>query len=260
VSELPRNPLKRALAQGRTQLALWCGITEPAVAELLAGAGFDALVFDAEHAPNDTRSVLALLQAAAGYPIGTAVRLVSGATPVIKQYLDLGAQTLIVPMIESPEEAARVVAATRYPPRGVRGVASATTRAARFATIPRYLERAAEEISVWVQVESVKGLAALEAIARIEGVDGVFFGPADLAASMGLTGQLDDHPQVHAALLEGIDTVRATGKAVGTLTLDVGRARIYLERGATFMAVGVDMLLLGRAAAELVRTLRTAPG
>ncbi len=249
--ELPRNALKRAHADGRAQIGLWCGITDPCVAELLAGSGFDVLVFDTEHAPNDVRSVLALLQAVSAYPVHPVVRLVSGTTAVIKQYLDLGVQTLIVPMVETVAQAQDLVAATRYAPRGTRGVAVATTRAARFTRIPRYLERADGEISLWVQVESVKGLGNLEAIAQVEGVDGVFFGPADLAASMGLTGQLDDHPLVHEALLRGISTVRATGKGVGTLTLDRARGSVYLERGATFMAMGVDMTLLARAAAEL---------
>jgi 4-hydroxy-2-oxoheptanedioate aldolase len=249
--ELPRNALKRALKEGRSQIGLWCGISDPCVAELLAASGFDVLVFDTEHAANDTRSVLALLQAVSSYAVHPAVRLVSGSTAVIKQYLDLGVQTIIVPMIETEAQAADVVAATRYPPRGTRGVATATTRAARFTRIPRYLERADAEISVWVQVESVRGLGNLQTIAQVEGVDGVFFGPADLAASMGLAGQLDNHPLVHEALLRGIDTVRAAGKGAGTLTLDRARGRIYLERGATFMAMGVDMTLLARAASDL---------
>lgn len=258
MAELPHNALKRALAEGHAQIALWCGITDPSVAELLADTGFDVLVFDAEHAPNDPRSLLALLRAVAPYPIQPVVRVVTGATAVIKQSLDLGVQTLIVPMIETPEEAAHVVAATRYPPRGTRGVASATTRAARYARVPRYVERADAEISVWVQVESVKGLAHLDAIAAVDGVDGIFFGPADLAASMGLTGRLDDDPTVHGAILEGIDRARRAGKGAGTLTLDPARARIYLDRGARFMAVGADMILLGNAAAELARSVRAS--
>ena len=248
--QIPVNTLKQALRDGTRQIGLWMGLADPCAAELLAGAGFDWLLIDAEHSPNDLRSVLAQLQAAAAYPVHCIVRPVSANAHLIKRYLDIGVQSLIVPMIETPEDAARVVAATRYPVRGYRGVASATTRASRWGRIDCYFERSDAQMFVAVQVESVRGLENLEAITAVDGVDGVFFGPADLAASMGLLGKAAD-PRVGTAIAEGIKTVTGVGKAAGTLTSDRALARQYLALGARFIAVGVDMALLSKAAYEL---------
>ena len=255
--EMPHNSFKRALREGKPQIGLWVGMVDPSVAELLAGVGFDWLCLDAEHSPNDVRTVLAQLQAIAPYPVQAVVRPVHGASELLKQYLDIGVQTILVPMIETPEQAARVVAATRYPTRGHRGVASATTRASRWGRIERYFQRADEEICVVVQVESVKGLANLAEIAAVEGVDGVFFGPADLAASMGYLGNPME-PRVQRSILEGIATVRQAGKAVGSLTADGRLARQYLSLGASFVAVGIDMTVLSQAAAKLAAEFKSA--
>ena len=255
--EMPHNSFKRALREGKPQIGLWVGMVDPSVAELLAGVGFDWLCLDAEHSPNDVRTVLAQLQAIAPYPVQAVVRPVHGASEILKQYLDIGVQTILVPMIETPEQAARVVAATRYPTRGHRGVASATTRASRWGRIERYFQRADEEICVVVQVESVKGLANLAEIAAVEGVDGVFFGPADLAASMGYLGNPME-PRVQRSILEGIATVRQAGKAVGSLTADGRLARQYLSLGASFVAVGIDMTVLSQAAAKLAAEFKSA--
>jgi 4-hydroxy-2-oxoheptanedioate aldolase len=248
--EMPQNTFKRALREGRPQIGLWIGMADATVAELLAGVGFDWLCLDAEHSPNDVRTVLAQLQAVAAHPVQAVVRPVHGASELIKQYLDVGVQTLLVPMIETPDQAARIVAATRYPTHGHRGVASATTRASRWGRVPDYFQRADEEMCVVVQVESVKGLANLAEIAAVEGVDGVFFGPADLAASMGYLGKPAE-PVVRQAILEGIATVRRAGRAAGTLTADRTLAREYLAKGASFVAVGIDMALLSKAAGDL---------
>ena len=248
--ELPTNVFKQALRQGKPQIGLWVGLADSYVAELLATAGFDCLVIDAEHAPNDPRSVLPQLQAMAPYKVHPIVRPVCGKVELIKQYLDIGAQTLIIPMVETAEQARQMVAATRYPPRGVRGVGSALARASRWNQIEDYLPRSDDEMCVFVQVESVNALANLEAIATVDGVDGVFFGPADLAASMGLLGRPSD-PAVPAAILKGITTVKSAGKAAGTLTSDRNLARKYLEHGALFIAVGVDTSMLVKAAKEL---------
>jgi 4-hydroxy-2-oxoheptanedioate aldolase len=248
--ELPVNLFKRALRQGRPQIGLWVGLADSYAAELLATAGFDCLVIDAEHAPNDPRSVLGQLQAMAPYPVHPIVRPACGSVELIKQYLDIGAQTLIIPMVETPEQALQMVAATRYPTRGVRGVGSALARASRWNQIDDYLRRSDDEMCVLVQVESVNALAHLERIAAVDGVDGVFFGPADLAASMGLLGKPSD-PAVRAAIIEGIATVRRAGKAAGTLTPDRQLAREYLQHGALFVAVGVDTSILVKAAKEL---------
>ena len=248
--KISANAFKRALREGRPQIGLWMGMSDPSAAELLAGTGFDWLLIDAEHSPNDPRSVLPLLQAVAPYPVHPIVRPVHGAIEAIKQYLDIGAQTLLLPMIETAEQAALMVAATRYPTRGIRGVASASTRASRFSQIEGYFHECDAEMCVLVQVESVKGLENLSAIAAVEGVDGVFFGSADLAASMGLIGQPMD-PKVRAAVAQGIAAVKKAGKAAGTLTGDHQLAREYLTLGALFVAVGVDMSLLVRAATDL---------
>ena len=248
--QLPANPFKHALRAGRPQIGLWLGLADAYAAELLASTGFDWLAIDGEHAPNDLRSVLAQLQAIAPYPAHAAVRPVCGDAALIKQYLDIGAQTLVVPMIDSAEQAARVVAATRYPPRGIRGVGSALARASRWNQVGNYMQSCEEQLCLLLQVESVAGMGNLSAIAAVEGVDGVLFGPADLAASMGLPGGPAD-PRVQDAVVRGIATVRSLGKAAGTLSADPAIARRYLEAGALFVAVGVDTTLLVRAARDL---------
>lgn len=253
----PENSFKRALREGRRQIGLWAGLADAYVAELLANAGFDWLLFDAEHAPNDVRTVLAQLQAVAPYPVQPIVRPVQGDVALIKQYLDVGAQTLLVPMVESAEQAARIVAATRYPPEGVRGVGSALARASRWNRIDNYLHTASEDICVLVQVESANALRNLDAIARVDGVDGVFFGPADLSASMGKRGNPAD-PAVQKAIVAGIECVKRHGKAAGILASAPELARKYLGLGALFVAVGVDTTLLLSAATQLAATFRNS--
>ncbi len=257
--ELPVNKFKQALRRGETQIGLWMGLADSYVAELLAGTGFDCIVIDAEHSPNDPRSVLPQLQSMSPYPVHPIVRPVHGSVELIKQYLDIGAQTLIIPMVESAEQARRMVAATRYPTRGIRGVGSAAARASRWNQIDDYVRRSDEEMCVLVQVESVNALTHLGSIAAVEGVDGVFFGPADLAASMGLLGRTSD-AAVQAAIIQGIATVKAAGKAAGTLTVDRALARRYLDAGAQFVAVGVDTTLLSSAARSLAAEFKAARG
>jgi 4-hydroxy-2-oxoheptanedioate aldolase len=257
--ELPKNTFKQALREGRRQIALWVALADAYAAELLATTGFDCLVIDAEHSPNDPRSVLAQLQAIAPYPVHPIVRPVSGSVELIKQYLDIGAQTLIIPMVENADQAQRVVAATRYPTRGVRGVGSTVARASRWNRIPDYLARCDSEICVFVQVESVHAMGNLESIAAVDGVDGVFFGPADLAASMGLLGKPTD-PAVETAITQGIAAVLRAKKAAGTLTPDRRLAHKYLECGAQFVAVGADTSILIKAATELAAEFAGASG
>lgn len=245
--DMPRNPFKQALREGRAQWGLWVGLADAYVAELLATTGCDWLLIDGEHAPNDLRSTLAQLQAVAPYPSHPIVRPPIGDMALIKQLLDIGAQTLLVPMVESAAQAAQVVAATRYPPRGVRGVGSALARSSRWNQVEGYLQRADDELCVLVQVESASAMAQVAAIAAVEGVDGVFFGPADLSASMGHLGE-PAHPAVQQAIVAGIAAVRAAGKAAGVLAADQALARRYADAGAQFVAVGVDASLLVRAA------------
>lgn len=254
---LPTNPFKRALALGTPQFGLWAALADAYVTEVLASVGFDWLLVDGEHGPNDLRTTLAQLQAMAAYPSHAVVRPVRADTALIKQLLDIGAQSLLLPMIDTAEHARNAVAATRYPPNGIRGVGAAIARASRWNAMPAYLEEAAREICVLVQVETVAGLGKLAEIAAVEGVDGVFFGPADLSASMGLLGKPGAEP-VRAAIRTGIDTVRRAGKAAGVLTADEVLAREYLAAGATFVAVGSDTGLLGGAARKLLATYRGA--
>ncbi|MFM0133363.1 4-hydroxy-2-oxoheptanedioate aldolase [Paraburkholderia sediminicola] len=256
---LPQNTFKRALTEGKPQFGLWAALADAYVTELLATAGFDWLLIDNEHAPNDVRSTLAQLQAVAAYASHPVVRPVRSDSALIKQLLDIGAQTLLLPMIDTPDQAAEAVAATRYPPHGIRGVGSALARASRWNRIPDYLTTAAQELCVLVQVETVQGMENLPAIAKVEGVDGVFFGPADLSASMGLLGKPGD-ASVREAICNGIRKVREAGKAAGVLAPDAGIAAEYLAAGATFVAVGTDTGLLSKAAADLAAAYKkTAP-
>jgi 4-hydroxy-2-oxoheptanedioate aldolase len=257
--QLPPNAFKAALRAGRTQIGLWLGLADAYVSELLASTGFDWLAIDAEHSPNDLLSTLAQLQAIAAYPVQAVVRTTSGDAALLKQYLDIGAQTLLVPMVESAEQAARIVAATHYPPGGIRGVGSALARASRWGQVGDYLHGCEQELCVLVQVESAGGLTNLGAIAATEGVDGVFFGPADLAASMGLLGKTGD-ARVQDAIARGIKTVRTAGKAAGVLSADPTVARQYLTAGALFVAVGIDTTLLVRAARDLRALFKDAGG
>lgn len=252
----PVNHFKRALSEQRRQIGLWAGLADAYAIEALASVGFDWLLLDAEHAPNDVRSVLSQLQSVAAYKTHPIVRPPVADPVLIKQYLDIGAQTLLLPMIDSSDQAARAVAATRYPPSGKRGVGSALARSSRWNQIPEYLQKAERELCVLVQAESTSALRDLRLIAQVDGVDGVFFGPADLSASMGLLGQ-PGHPAVKQAILEGIATVRAAGKAAGVLAVDRALAAEYLSAGAQFVAVGVDTTLLVRSAAALLAQFRS---
>ncbi|SHH95812.1 4-hydroxy-2-oxoheptanedioate aldolase [Pollutimonas bauzanensis] len=253
--DMSRNLFKQALRDKKPQIGLWVGLADAYVAELLAGTGFDWLLIDGEHAPNDIRSILAQLQAVAPYPSHPIVRPPIGDVALIKQLLDTGAQTLLIPMVETAEQAALMVAATRYPPRGIRGVGSALARSSRWNQVTDYLHVADREMCVLVQIESAAGLANLDAIAQVPGVDGVFFGPADLSASLGFLGQ-PGHPDVQHAIAQGIERVLAADKAPGILTSDAGLARQYLDAGALFVAVGVDTTLLASSARQLSASFR----
>ncbi|MFC4638279.1 4-hydroxy-2-oxoheptanedioate aldolase [Deinococcus hohokamensis] len=249
------NPFRAALGRGAPLIGLWLALADPYSAELCAGAGFDWLAIDGEHAPNDVRSTLAALQAVAPYPAYPIVRPAVGNEVIIKQLLDIGAQTLLIPMVESAEQARALVSATRYPPRGVRGVGAALARASGFGRDAAYLSHADEGVCLLLQVESAAGLDALDEIAATEGVDGVFIGPADLAASLGHLGQ-PGHPEVQAAIEDAARRIRAAGKAAGILSTDEAQARTYLAWGYTFVAVGTDVTLLSRATSALAERFR----
>ena len=242
MTSIPINLLKQALREKRRQLGLWLSLGDATSAEICAGAGFDWLLVDGEHAPHHAHSVLDQLRAIAAYPATQAVARVPSCDPVtIKQYLDLGVQTLLIPMVESPEQAAAVVRACRYPPAGDRGIGGA--RAARWGRIADYLHQANDQIAVVVQVESATGLANLEAIAATDGVDAIFLGPADLAASLDHLAE-PGHAEVRAALFDALDRLRALGKAAGLLSRNEAFVRASLERGASMVAVGLDAHVL----------------
>lgn len=253
--QIQTNEFRNALRAGRAQIGLWVGLADDNAAEALAGCGFDWLLLDGEHAPNDVRTVLSQLRAVAPYPVHPVVRPVQGDVALVKQYLDIGAQTLLIPMIDTPEQAALMVRATRYAPEGIRGMGAALARASRWNQVDDYIDRANDEVCLLLQAETPLAMQNLQAIAATEGVDGVFFGPADLSASMGYRGQAN-HPEVRKAILDGIATVRAAGKAAGILMADKEAARMYLDAGALFVAVGVDTSLLVRSATDLARSFK----
>lgn len=253
--KMPTNQFLAAIRQGHTQIGCWVGLADANVAEALAGCGFDWLLLDGEHAPNDVRSILEQLRALAPYAVSPIVRPVQGEVALIKQYLDVGAQTLLVPMVDTPEHAALLVKAMRYPPDGIRGVGAALARASRWNQVENYLNLANEQMCLLVQAETPLALKNIEAIANTEGVDGVFLGPSDLSASMGFRGQ-PSHPDVQKAIVDAITKVRAAGKAAGILVTDKKLANDYLAHGANFVAVGVDTSLLVKAATELANSFK----
>lgn len=244
------NTFKQALQEKRPQIGLWLGLCSSYSAELLAGAGFDWLLIDGEHAPNNVQTVLSQLQATAPYPSHPVVRPPWNDPVVIKQLLDVGAQTLLIPMIQNAEQAREAVRATRYPPHGIRGVGSALARASRWNRVPDYLHDADAQMCVLVQIETREAVSNLDEILQVEGVDGVFIGPADLSADMGFAGN-PQHPEVQQTIDDAIARIRAAGKAPGILMAQADLARHYLASGALFVAVGVDTTLLARAAEQL---------
>ncbi|MGL4256690.1 MAG: aldolase/citrate lyase family protein [Microbacterium sp.] len=246
------NPTFRDALAGadRPLTGMWVCSGSPLVAEICAGAGLDWLLIDMEHSPNGLESVLAQLQAVGAYPVTPVVRVPIGDVVTLKQVLDLGAQNILVPMVSSAAEAEELVAAVRYPPRGRRGVGSALARSARWNRVDDYLAHADEHVSLFVQIETVAGVEAAAEIAAVDGIDGVFVGPSDLAASMGLLGQ-QTHPDVAAAVLRTFDAVRTAGKPVGVNAFDPAAARSYLDAGAGFILVGADVALLARGSERL---------
>ena len=250
---LPPTFRERITTSDRPQVGMWVCTGSPLVAEICAGAGLDWLLIDGEHSPIGLETTQALLQAVAPYPVTPVVRAPSDDAVVLKQLLDLGAQNLLVPMVDTAEQAAAVVRAVRYPPRGVRGVGSALSRGARWNRVTGYMADADRYVSLFVQVESATGVENAAAIAAVEGVDGVFVGPSDLAASLGVLGQ-QTHPDVTAAVHRAFEAVRSTGKPVGVNAFDPAVARAYLDAGASFVLVGADVALLARGSETLADT------
>lgn len=244
--DLPKNAFKAAIKEGRRQIGMWCSIPDGGLVELLAGCGYDWLLIDTEHAAMGPVEAMPMMQAAAAYPVSTIVRPGWNNPVEIKKLLDCGAQTLLIPYVQTADEARAAVAAVRYPPAGIRGVAG-VTRASRFGAVKDYTRRAHEEICLLVQVETADALGNIEEIAAVDGVDGIFIGPADLAASMGYPGE-PSHAQVKAAVLDAIRRIRGAGLLAGILSLDQPFLREAADAGAVFIAVDVDSVLLRRHA------------
>jgi 4-hydroxy-2-oxoheptanedioate aldolase len=247
--DLPVNPLKRALREGRPQIGLWSQLASPIATEVVAGAGFDFLVLDTEHAPNELPTIHAQLQAMTGAAAAPVVRPVWNDGVVFKKLLDVGVQNLLVPFVQTAEEARRAVAATRYPPHGVRGVAVAT-RANQYGRVKDYFQRVHDELCIHVQLETGAALSRLEEIAAVDGVDGLFIGPSDLAADLGHLGN-PGHPEVRAAIEDAARRIRKAGKVAGILAPLEPDARRWLELGFLFVAVGSDLGVLARQSEAL---------
>ena len=251
--ELPVNLFKKAMRE-KGALGVWSMSGSPLVAEALGCAGYDFVVLDMEHAPNDVPRMLPLLQAVAGTPAASLVRLPWNDTVIVKQVLDIGANSIMFPYVQNAEEARRAVAATRYPPDGVRGVAG-MSRATRFGGVSGYFAKAADELCVVLQLETVEAVANLAEIAAVAGVDSIFIGPSDLSASMGLVGQVD-HPSVQEVLAKAAKACAAAGKPVGILASSAARASDYFGYGYDWVASGSDLALMMGAAREAVKTIR----
>ena len=253
--DLPHNSFKRAIKAGRQQIGLWCSLASHVSVEIVAGSGYDWLLLDTEHSPNEIPQVLSQLQAAMENDAHPIVRPAWNDMVLIKRFLDMGVQTLLLPVVNTAGEAAAAVAATRYPPRGMRGF-SGGSRSSRFGRIKDYHTRCEDEICVLVQVETQKGLDNLDAIVATEGVDGVFIGPGDLSAAIGYVGD-QNNPAVVEKIVDMIGRIRKGGKAAGILTPDEGLARRYMEAGTTFTAVGSDLGLLARQSEALARRFKS---
>jgi len=254
--DITRNVFKQAVRERRLQIGLWSSLCSTIAAEIVSDSGFDWILLDTEHAPNELPGLLAQLQAVGRGTATPVVRAAWNDMVLVKRILDIGAQSILLPYVQNAEEARRAVAAVRYPPRGLRGVA-AGSRASRYGRVTDYLRKADDEICLLVQVETRAALDQLEAIAGVEGVDGVFVGPSDLAASLGHIGN-PQHPDAQAAIQDAAKRLEAAGKAAGILTTAKAEARRYIEWGYTFVAVGTDTGLLARHADALAKAFKAA--
>lgn len=252
--ELRQNRFKAALARGELQIGLWSSLCSNIVAEIIGDSGFDWILLDTEHSPNELPGLISQMQALA---TGTATPIVRPAwnDPVlIKRHLDAGAQALLLPFVQTADEAKAAVAATRYPPEGIRGITT-SGRAARFGRVQGYLKKAADELCLLVQVETGEALAQIEEIASVPGIDGVFIGPADLSASLGHIGN-PAHPEVQDAIKSAVDRLTKVGKPAGILTPNEAEARRYIEWGYKFVAVGSDLGIMAKGADALARSFK----
>ncbi len=254
MSEFKRNAFKQGLAQKKLQIGLWMSLCSNISAELISDSGFDWLLLDTEHSPNEIPDLVSQLQAMQAGTASPIIRPAWNDAVLAKRALDIGAQSLLFPYVQNVEEAKRAVASTRYPPQGIRGV-SVAARASRYGRTPGYLGKANDEICVLVQVETRQSLDQIEAIAKVDGVDGVFIGPSDLAASLGHLGN-PQHPDVQAAMKDAVTRLKAVGMPAGILTGNEDEARRYIDWGYLFVAVGSDVGLLAKSADTLAKKFK----
>lgn len=252
------NAFKRAILNGTQQIGIWSSLCSNIVADILSTTDFDWVLIDMEHSPNDLQSVLSQLQVYHNGTVQPVIRPPWNEPVIVKRLLDLGVPSLLFPMIQNAQEAEAAVRACRYPPRGIRGVAL-SQRANRYGQFTDYLERGEEEIAILVQIETQAAMGKVEEIASVEGVDGVFFGPADLSADMGLLGQ-PGHESVSALIRAGAEKVRAIGKPTGILIGDAALAAGWLKEGITFVACGTDLNIVAKGARALNQTVRKDAG
>ncbi len=255
---LKPNAVKSGLANRQVQLGLWCALSNSLTTEILAGSGYDWLTLDMEHSPNDLQTVLSQIQMLGGYDVEAAVRLIKFDKDLVKQYLDLGVRTLIFPSIESAAVAREIVSAARYPSRGIRGVAG-QQRANRWGRVTDYHKNAEQNICILAQIESAAGVANVKAIVEVDGIDGVFVGPNDLAASMGYLGK-PGTPEVQQAIEQVARIVRDAGKGTGILAASEADAVRFIDWGYTMVGLGSDQSLLAKASDALVTNVRKALG
>ncbi len=253
----PTNRLKAALAAGETQVGLWLSAASPVAAEIAGATGFDWCLIDAEHGPYSPEAITAQLRALALGGTSAVVRVPVGEDWVIKQVLDMGAQTLLVPMVDTADQAARVVRATRYAPAGVRGLGSGVARVAGWGRMADYPATANAQIGVIVQAETRTAIANLDAILAVEGIDCVFIGPSDLSADMGYLGNpMAD--EVQAVIAEAAARIRAAGKAAGIIHYDAANYPRYLDLGFNFLGVGADVSVMRTGFAGALASARAA--
>jgi len=248
----PVNELKAALLRGEQQNGLWLTLANGTLAEIAGKAGFDWCLIDGEHGPNTLQTIAAQLQALAATPANPVVRVPIGEDWVLKQVLDLGVQSVVVPMVHTAQQAAQIAAAVRYPGKGVRGMGAALARASDYGSIVDYVSSANEQICLFVQVESAQGVDNIDAIAATDGVDGVFVGPTDLSADMGFSGRLDV-PEVLAAIDHVYARTKAAGKIIGTVTFDPDDFQNQMDKGVRFLGLGADSMVLNQGLQALAQ-------
>ena len=243
------------MQSGEVQYGAFLGLPDNSAAEIAAGAGFDWLLIDQEHGAFELAAVLRHLQVLAAYDVAPIVRAASGDPTLLKKLLDVGAQTLVIPMVDTAEQAADLVQAVRYPPQGIRGIGTSMARAARWNQVPGYATTANDEICLIVQAETSLSLSNLDAILAVEGVDGVFIGPSDLSASMGHVGN-PGHPDVVTAIDNTLQRISAAGKYAGVFCMNPELAKHYIAQGANFMAIGTDTMILSQGLIQTAARFR----